>query len=258
MRYNEFYKNIGFKNEIVRLEKQVNLFSKKEMKTLKLMGIKDGSKILDLGCGPGFYTEKLLNEFSKSKIVALDSDKYLIEFAKKMLEEKYKKRIDFITQDIEKNNIPNDTFDYVISRLVFQHLDNPLNVAKEIYRILKPGGKVIIIDIDNDLWGTTYPESKLVKILNTNLSSVQKSMGGNRKIGRLLVSVLKNVGFKDLGMEAVVNHSEIIGKEVFKHEIPEEIRHIPEMSNFINEYNKFFDLSFSSIMMLLFFVGGTK
>ena len=48
-------------------------------------------------------------------------------------------------------------FDFAYARLLFQHVSDPIGAAKEIWRVLKPGGKLIINDIDDELFGPLQP-----------------------------------------------------------------------------------------------------
>ncbi len=59
--------------------------------------------------------------------------------------------------DIIQTGMEDNTFDFAISRLVLEHLPDPTKAIKEIYRILKPGGKVILVDNDFEMHIMTYP-----------------------------------------------------------------------------------------------------
>ncbi|NLL29847.1 MAG: class I SAM-dependent methyltransferase [Clostridiales bacterium] len=259
MEYNEIYKEIGFKTEISRLKKQAYLGYKKEIRMLKMLGLKDNSEILEVGCGPGFYTKILLNSFPNSEITAADIDENFLKYADKRLDYKvYGDRVALVKDDVTKSALPDDYFDFVIARFVFQHLDKPVEALKEIYRVLKPGGKVFIIDVDVDIWGTTFPSNQTMETINRNLGLLQSNLNGNRKIGSALVTLLKRLNFKKLDIEAVVNHSDILGKENFKTNINEDLIKDNRVSSLINEYNNFFELDYSSMMILKLVISGEK
>ncbi len=258
MSYNEFYEKFGFEKEIERLKKQAYLGYEKEIRMIKLMGIDGNSEILEVGSGPGFFTKILLDNFNECEITSLDNDDKFLEFAYNNLKTKYGDRVTFVKDDITKTSIPDNYYDCIIARFVFQHLSDPLSAAKEIFRILKPGGKVIIIDVDSELWGLTYPKNNLIKFLNDSLSKVQSNLKGNREIGRVLITLLKSIGFINLDIEAVVNHSDILGKDNFRYKISSDMIKDPRLSKLITEYNNFFDLKYSSIMLLKLFFYAEK
>lgn len=258
MQYSEFYKKIGFNKELQRLEKQAYLGFEKEINMLKTLNLKEDSDILEVGSGPGFFTKILLENFSKSQITCLDSDEEFLKVASNNLSRDYGDRVIFAKDNIISSAMPDNYFDYVIARFVFQHLSDPVSALKEIYRVLKPGGKVVIIDIDGGLWGTTYPKNDLIYALHNNLNKLQSSLKGNREIGKILLTLLKKKGFRNLDIQAVINHSDILGKDNFRYKINSNIISDLKLSNVIDEYNKFFDLENSSIMMLKLFFYGEK
>jgi ubiquinone/menaquinone biosynthesis C-methylase UbiE len=257
MAYSDIYKQVGFQRELMRLQKQANLGADREIKMLRNLGVTDDSVILEVGSGPGFYTKILLDNFVKSEIISLDNDEALLNFAHNMLKN-YGNRVSFIQDDIIKCTMPDNYFDIIIARFVFQHLSDPITALKEIYRILKPGGKVILIDVDSELWGLTYPKNELINSLNNNISKYQSSLNGNREIGRVLLTLLKKINFKNLNIEAVINHSDILGKENFRLNLDKGIENAPRLGGVFKEYNDFFNLDYSSIMILKLFFYGEK
>ena len=158
MTYSSIYNMIGFNNEVDRLKAQVQLGWEKEFRTLKWLGLKDGMNILDVGGGPGFYCEKLLENLPNSRVTILDIDDKLLRIAKNRLSNSYyNNRIAFKKTSVYKTGIKDNTYDFVICRFVLQHLDKPVEAVREIYRILKPGGIVAIIDSDSGLMGISDP-----------------------------------------------------------------------------------------------------
>jgi ubiquinone/menaquinone biosynthesis C-methylase UbiE len=95
--------------------------------------------VLDAGCGTG----GAINYFSNfcKEIYGIDISRENIEKAK----EKYKnKNLFFQVDNVEKISFDESTFDVVYSRWVIEHLKNPKKFIDETYRILKPGGVLIL------------------------------------------------------------------------------------------------------------------
>lgn len=94
-----------------------------------------GSTVLDIGCG--YYPENLAALEHKIKLgVGIDRD-----IPDKPLSEK----ISFIKADIKKElPLPDNAFEIVILLAVLEHLDHPAEVIAECYRVLTPGGRLII------------------------------------------------------------------------------------------------------------------
>ena len=218
MGYNSIYNLVGLNVEVDRLQMQANLGFEKEFRTLKWLGLKDNMQILDVGAGPGYYAELLLNSLPKCKITLLEVNTELIEISKKKLS-KYGDRVEFVNESIFKNTLKESKYDFVISRFVFQHLKEPKVAAEEIYKLLKPGGIVAIIDSDRGLWGLSDPEF-LTNNGKAYMLNMEKRIRWNREIGRSLVKILKNTGYKALDFEAVTIHSDLVGINNILREVP--------------------------------------
>lgn len=208
MSYNSLYNLIGINAEVNRLQKQVDLGWEKEFRTLRWLGLEDGMRILDVGAGPGIFTERLLENLPNCTVTLLEPEHGFVEIAKESLS-KYGNRVEIKEQSIYKNDLENNYFDFVISRFVFQHLDDPVLASKEIYRLLRTGGIVAIIDSDRGMSGVREPD--ILKNERNILGRIEKKTRWNRELGRRLLRVLKASGFNDLDFEVVAIHSDIVG-----------------------------------------------
>lgn len=101
---------------------------------IRRYGLQKGFSILDLGCGRGEFLECFVN----NGLVGYGTDQS--DFVNQ-----YSKNINFKSSDFEKEGIPfpDNYFDYVFSKSVIEHFYNPEKFGNEVYRVLKPGGKLI-------------------------------------------------------------------------------------------------------------------
>ena len=113
---------------------------KKAVSSIKL---KNNLHILDLGCGTGDSLLLLYHLNKNLNLYGLDISEKMLKRANKKLKEKA------ILRQGEAGKIPfrDNLFDYVITTEAFHHFPNPNLALKEIFRILKKGGKLILTDI---------------------------------------------------------------------------------------------------------------
>lgn len=77
-----------------------------------------------------------------------------------------------------------NSFDFVIARMVLEHLPNPLDAVKEVYRVLKTAEKGVFIDNDFDMHLRAHPDIAELTELYEAYCRCRVSDGGNPRIGR--------------------------------------------------------------------------
>jgi SAM-dependent methyltransferase len=99
-----------------------------------------GNKIIvDGGCGSGFSTQLLTEEYNPQKIIAFDYMPEQIALAKKR-----NINVDFFVGDLTNINLNSDFCDAVFIFGVIHHIPGWKKALSEIHRILKPGGCLLI------------------------------------------------------------------------------------------------------------------
>jgi ubiquinone/menaquinone biosynthesis C-methylase UbiE len=214
--YNIKKASLGIESEVDRLKAQAVMGWEKEFRNLKWYGLENGTDVLELGSGPGFYTEQLVSSLPRSRVTALEYDSILQDKAIHMLSDIPESRLRFVQASIYETGLPDNAYDFAVARLLFLHLHHPIQAAKEIFRVLRPGGKLVIIDIDDGIFGVIHPVVESLHTILKKIADLQASKGGNRYLGRMLPRLLMEVGFVDVDMDATLQHSDIHGVEGFK------------------------------------------
>ena len=80
--------------------------------------------------------------------------------------------------------LPNDSCGTVVLRFVLQHLTDPRAAVREAARVLQPGGRLVVIDVDGGMWGCVTPTFPEFNDIYTRFAAAQAQDGGDRMIGR--------------------------------------------------------------------------
>jgi sterol 24-C-methyltransferase len=104
------------------------------------MGIKEGMKVLDVGCGVGGPAREIA-KFAGAHITGLNNNDYQIDRAKRYaVKEKLSGQLDFVKGDFMQMAFPENSFDAVYAIEATVHAPKLEGVYGEIFRVLKPGG----------------------------------------------------------------------------------------------------------------------
>jgi len=110
---------------------------------LRLMKKKE-EKVLDVGCAFGGVMERLNYRAPNLEVIGVDLSKSLIKLGKKYVGSK---KSVFKKMSADNLRFKDDTFDAVVCKDTFHHFKNPVKVLKEMFRVLKKGGYVYLIDL---------------------------------------------------------------------------------------------------------------
>ncbi len=202
---------------IRRLRAQTLLSWEKERRMLDWWGLRNGMSILEVGSGPGFITERLFAGWPASPITAVEIDSTFISWANEhVYRDKIYDQLHIVNTPIMETGLPENSFDFAFARFVFQHLPQPLEAAREIWRLLKPGGKLVILDSDDAIFGMLQPPLPALRSILERFGQIQAQRGGDRHIGWQLWRVLQAAGFQKLELETIAFHSDDLGMEAFQ------------------------------------------
>lgn len=258
--------NRDVNQEIQRLRAQAYLTWKRESRVLSWFGLQDQMSLVELGSGPGFISESLLSLLPNGSVTAVDIDPIMVQHAKKYQKQQQisEEKLKIIEASIMDTGLPDNTFDFAVARAVFGHLIDPVGAAKEIRRILKPGGKLVVSDIDTDAFSLPDPPIPEFKLLMEKYSELQIAKGGDPKIGRKLMRILNKAGFQNLDIEVIVLHNgEISLDEFFSKNDPEMFsrllvdkgllteKHIEDYKHAISSFQKLTDPVYIEFWMMV-------
>jgi ubiquinone/menaquinone biosynthesis C-methylase UbiE len=117
--------------------------------------IKPSDIILDIGGNTGKITEAYSNNCKE--VIVLESKRSIVEYGRS-----HRPNIKFIEGGAENIPLPDEYFDKVVASASFHHFSDQDKALEEMKRVLKPDGKIIILEIDPNT-----PRGKLLKFCET-------------------------------------------------------------------------------------------
>ncbi len=156
-----------------------------EIKRLrKLSGLPPNKTVLEIGCGTGNGSRLIKKYFHTKRIYATDLDERMINIAKRKNADDC---IMFEVQDATSLKYKNNSFDAVFDLGVIHHIPNWKDCLKELKRVLKPNGQMIIEDLSIETFGTFFGKL-LKKALDHSYADIYRE--------NEFVAHLKKTGFK--------------------------------------------------------------
>lgn len=138
--------------------------------TASELELKDGMKALDAGCGTGIMSRCIIdaNKNKDISVIGIDSSTQRINEAKEQCHELGYSNIDLEVSDLKHIELPDNSIDLIVCRFVYEHVSKDCQeITKEFYRVLKPQGRLIIVDSDGILYNLDTEDKKLNQYLNT-------------------------------------------------------------------------------------------
>ncbi|TGN17405.1 class I SAM-dependent methyltransferase [Leptospira idonii] len=140
-------------------------------------------KALDAGAGPGILASFLLKKNPNLHWSACDISEEMVQYCKLSYP-----KIDWKVSDVRALDYPDNTFDFIFNSMVLIHIKDPEKALKEFYRVLKPGGK-ILITCPNDKTFTGPP------VLQEMVAKHAQIHPADRYVMERVPSLMKDLGF---------------------------------------------------------------
>lgn len=129
-------------------------------------GVKAGDRVLDVGCGTGLLSLKFL-ERADCHVTAVDYSADMLRlFGEKIDALKLRDRVLCAQQDAAKLRFPGGSFDIIAATVALHHVKDKLPMLKTMRSLLKPGGRLVIGEINVDTSGDHADPGRLSRILD--------------------------------------------------------------------------------------------
>ncbi len=161
--------------------------------------------VLEVGSGLGILANLVAETHPDASITGVEIsdeliDKAIADFAKTV-------NLRFASADAHSLDLLDNSFDVVYCRYLLEHVQDPEVVLGEIFRVLKPGGKIFIQE-NNILINMFYPECPTFDFVWKKFADVQAELGGDALIGKKLFTLLQTPGFRgiELSVAPEIHH----------------------------------------------------
>ena len=196
---------------------------------IEFLEFEETSSVLEVGSGLGILTQELARLIPKGEVYGVEYFPEQLAAAKYPLPNLYFMRGDAHALEFEDNR-----FDVVYCRYVLEHVADPLQVLKEMCRVLKPGGKAFVQE-NNILVNVFYPECPRFDALWKQFAVLQEKLGGDALIGKKLLPLFKEAGFQEIHL-SIQPEIHCSGKSSFRPWVENQIGNIESAMTELQTY----------------------
>jgi arsenite methyltransferase len=158
-----------------------------------------GERILDVGCGPGFYVAELLGEIGETgAVVGVDVSAPMLAVAARRVEGH--PNVAFYEADATALPVEDESFDAAFSVQVIEYVPDADRALAELHRALRPGGRAVVWDVD---WTTISWHSSDPSAMEHALRAWDEHLA-HPALPRTLAARLRAAGFEDVTAEGHV------------------------------------------------------
>lgn len=120
-------------------------------KTAAWTGVKPGMNVLEMGCGPGYYTPAIARAISPGgKVTALDLQQEMLDIVEGKIKKQGLKNVSTVKGNAQTLPFDDQSFDFIWALYVLEEVADLERVAREMFRILRPGGTVAVAQVSFD------------------------------------------------------------------------------------------------------------
>jgi SAM-dependent methyltransferase len=158
--------------------------------------------VLEIGAGSGAVTRRLAKSFPGVRLIAFDIDSRLLALAP---DDGCTSRV---VGDAMRLPFAEHSVEDVLLRYVVQHLADPVAVFRQVREVLRPGGRLAVVDVDDACWGLAEPYYAEMAGVHRKIAEAQSDAGGSRAVGRRLTRWLRSAGFADVRLRLFVTSTD--------------------------------------------------
>ncbi|HTU18270.1 MAG TPA: methyltransferase domain-containing protein [Gemmataceae bacterium] len=159
-----------------------------------LLELESGQHVLDVGCGTGEDARTMAQRVAPGgRVVAMDGSQSMIATARQRAEG-CGLPVEFQVGDIHQLPFADNSFDAARADRIFMHLESPAQALREMMRVVRPGGRVLVYEVDFETLTVDHPDRQRSRaIVNTWCDGFR-----NGWLGRHIPSLFRETGMDEV------------------------------------------------------------
>jgi len=175
------------------------------------LALERGESMLEVGCGTGVFLPGLAAIAGpEGRVVGLDhSASFLDEARKRLIDAALADQVELVEGDVHDLPFADATFDAAHCERVLMHVADPALAIREMQRVVRPGGRVVIAEVYAAGARMAHPDPEAEGLISSMLVSGIR----NTSMGIALRGLLIQAGFTDVGGEVVAYFEESLDQD---------------------------------------------
>jgi ubiquinone/menaquinone biosynthesis C-methylase UbiE len=164
---------------------------------LGLLDLAAGERVLDVGCGSGVVTREIARRVGpRGRAVGLDPSPALLAVARGLAQEAgLGDRVEFREGSALQLPFPDRSFDAALCVTVLSHVPGGESAIPELARVLQPGGRVGVFDLDTDMTAFTHSDRALTRRI---VAAASDALAVDGWLARRLPLLFEQAGLEDV------------------------------------------------------------
>ncbi|MBC5992602.1 class I SAM-dependent methyltransferase [Pontibacter cellulosilyticus] len=156
------------------LDRSTRQEEENSLRAIDNMMLQPKSVVADIGAGTGFYTFKVAERVPEGKVYAVELQDAFINTLKKRKQELKAANVEVVKGGIKSINLPDASLDLAFMVDVYHELEYPQEMLQAIYKALKPGGKLLLLE-----YKAEDPDINIRELHKMSVAQVRKELEAN-------------------------------------------------------------------------------